>query len=143
MAPGNSPGLLTAYELNGSNGTFQIQLGSPTTRGLTYDAINVTTLLTLGANTAFTFETLGNYAFASGDTYDLFNWGSADMTAFNLSVLQAALPSLASTPDLSWNVSQFTLDGTVSVSTVPEPSTGVLFSAGLIALIGLRLARKK
>ena len=143
VAPGNSPGLLTAYELNGSNGTFQFQLGAPTTRGVTYDAINVTNLLTLGANTAFTFETIDSYTYADGNTYDLFDWGSADMSAFNVAVLEAALPSLASTPDLSWNVSQFTLDGTVSVSTVPEPSASVLFAIGVAGLIGTRMYNRK
>jgi autotransporter-associated beta strand protein len=143
LAPGNSPGLLSAYELNGSNGTFQFQLGAPTTRGITYDAINVTSALTLGANTNFTFETLDNYVYAGGDTYDLFDWGSADMSAFNISVLEAALPSLASTPDLSWNVSQFTLDGTVSVSSVPEPSTGSLMAFAVASLITLKVMRRK
>jgi autotransporter-associated beta strand protein len=143
VAPGNSPGLLSAYELNGSNGTFQFQLGAPTTRGITYDAINVTSLLTLGANTAFTFETLDNYTYADGNTYDLFDWGSADMSAFNVSVLESALPSLASTPDLSWNVSQFTLDGTVSVSSVPEPSTGSLIAFAVASLITLKVIRRK
>ena len=143
VAPGNSPGLLTAYELNGSNGTFQFQLGAPTTRGVTYDAINVTNLLTLGANTAFTFETIDSYTYADGNTYDLFDWGSADMSAFDVAVLEAALPDLASTPDLSWNVSQFTLDGTVSVSTVPEPSASVLFAIGVAGLIGTRMYNRK
>jgi autotransporter-associated beta strand protein len=123
VAPGNSPGLLSAYELNGSNGTFQFQLGAPTTRGITYDAINVTSLLTLGANTNFTFEVLDNYNFSNGDSYDLFDFGSIDATNFDVSVIQNALPSLANTPDLSWNVSQFTLDGSVSVSIIPEPTT--------------------
>ena len=143
VAPGNSPGLLTAYELNGSNGTFQFQLGAPTTRGVTYDAINVTSLLTLGANTAWTFETLDNYSYADGNTYDLFDWGTADMSTFDVAVLQAALPSLASTPDLSWNVSQFALDGSVSVSSVPEPSTGTLMVLGAASLITLRVMRRK
>ena len=121
VAPGNSPGLLTAYELNGSNGTFLFQLGAPTTRGVTYDAINVTNLFTLGTNTAFTFETLDNYVYADGNTYDLFDWGSADMSAFNTAVLEAALPDLntASTA-LTWDVSEFTMNGTVSV--IPEPT---------------------
>jgi fibronectin-binding autotransporter adhesin len=143
VAPGNSPGLLTANALNGSNGTFQFQLGAPTTRGVTYDAIYVTSLLTLGANTAFTFETLDNYAYADGNTYDLFDWGTADMSTFNVSVLEAALPSLASTPDLSWNVSSFTLDGSVSVSSVPEPSTGSLMMFAITGLVALRVMRRK
>jgi autotransporter-associated beta strand protein len=122
ISAGNSAGLLTMNSLNASDGNFVFELGAPSFRGITYDAIDVSGLLTLGTDTAFTFETLNNYAFADGDTYDLFNWGSADMTNFNVSVLEAALPSLASTPDLAWNVSQFTLDGSVSVSIIPEPT---------------------
>jgi autotransporter-associated beta strand protein len=142
VAPGNSPGLLTANALNASNGTFQFQLGAPTTRGVTYDAINVTNLLTLGANTAFTFETLGNYAYADGNIYDLFDWGSADMSTFDVAVLEAALPNL-NTPstDLKWNVSNFTMDGTVGV--IPEPSTGSLMVFGIASLITLKAMRRR
>ena len=142
VAPGNSPGLLTAYELNGSNGTFQFQLGAPTTRGVTYDAINVTSLLTLGANTAWTFETLDNYAYADGNIYDLFDWGSADLSTFDVAVLEAALPNL-NTPstDLKWNVSNFTMDGTVGV--IPEPSTGSLMVFGIASLITLKVMRRR
>jgi autotransporter-associated beta strand protein len=122
ISAGNSAGLLSMNSLDASNGNFIFELGAPSSRGITYDAIDVSSLLTLGTDTDFTFETLNNYVFADGDTYDLFNWGSADMTNFNVSVLEAALPSLASTPDLSWNVSQFTLDGSVSVSIIPEPT---------------------
>jgi hypothetical protein len=128
--------------LNGSNGTFQFQLGAPTTRGVTYDAINVTSLLTLGANTAWTFETLDNYAYADGNTYDLFDWGTADMSTFDVAVLQAALPDLnTASTDLKWNVSNFTTDGTINV--IPEPSTGSLMILGLASLIGLRVMRRK
>ena len=142
VAPGNSPGLLTAYELNGSNGTFQFQLGAPTTRGVTYDAINVTSLLTLGANTAWTFETLDNYAYADGNTYDLFDWGTADMSTFDSAVLLAALPDLnTASTDLKWNVSNFTMDGTVGV--IPEPSTGSLMTFAITGLIALRVMRRK
>jgi autotransporter-associated beta strand protein len=142
VAPGNSPGLLSAYELNGSNGTFQFQLGAPTNRGITYDAINVTSLLTLGTNTAFTFETLDNYAYADGNIYDLFDWGSTDMSSFDVAVLEAALPNL-NTPstDLKWNVSNFTMDGTVGV--IPEPSTGSLMAFAVAGLITLKVIRRK
>jgi autotransporter-associated beta strand protein len=143
VAPGNSPGLLSAYELNGSNGTFQFQLGAPTTRGITYDAINVTSALTLGANTNFTFETLDNYVYADGNTYDLFDWGSADMSAFNVSVLEAALPTLNSN-ELIWDTTSFTTDGLVSVvSNVPEPSALQLFGIGLISLLACHRINKR
>jgi len=143
VAPGNSPGLLTAYELNGSNGTFQFQLGVPAIRGTTYDTINITNLLTLGVNTNFTFEVLDNYNFASGDSYDLFNFGSIDTTGFDITKLDVALPTLNST-DLSWNTSSFTTDGIVSVvANVPEPSALQLFGLGLISLLACHRINKR
>jgi hypothetical protein len=141
VAPGNSPGLLTAYELNGSNGTFQFQLGAPTTRGTTYDAINVSTLLTLGANTAFTFETLNSYTYAMGDVYDLFDFASIDVSAFDNAVLLAALPDLdTANSNLTWDVNSFNTDGIVNV--IPEPSVFSLLLGGATVLIGLRIVRR-
>ena len=141
VAPGNSPGLLTAYELNGSNGTFAFQLSAPTTRGVTYDAIDVQTLLTLGANTAFTFETLNSYTYAMGDTYDLFNFNAIQASAFDSATLLAALPDLdTSNSNLEWNVTNFTTDGVVNV--IPEPSTASLLLGGSIGLIVIRLIRR-
>ena len=141
VAPGNSPGLLTAYELNGSNGTFQFQLGAPTTRGTTYDAINVSTLLTLGANTAFTFETLNSYTYAMGDVYDLFDFASIDVSAFDNAVLLAALPDLdTANSNLTWDVNSFNADGIVNV--IPEPSVFSLLLGGATVLIGLRIVRR-
>ena len=138
VAPGNSPGLLSAYELNGSNGTFQFQLGAPTTRGITYDAINVTSLLNLGANTNFIFETLDNYVYVLGDSYDLFNFGSIDTTGFDITTLDVALPTLSSS-DLTWDTTSFTTDGMVNVvASVPEPSTLQMFGLGLISLLACR-----
>ena len=143
VAPGNSPGLLTAYDLNGSNGTFAFQIGAPTTRGVTYDAINVTNLLTFGSNSNFTFEVLDTYNFSSGDSYDLFNFGSIDATNFDITKLDIALPTLNST-DLSWNTSSFTTDGIVSVvANVPEPSAIQLFGIGLISLLACRRISKR
>jgi len=125
VAPGNSPGLLTAANLDASNGGFVFQLGAPTTRGVTYDAIDVQGLLTLGANTLWTFQVDGGYSFQMNDSYDLFNWGSVATTGFDVSVLQAALPNLdTANTALQWDVSNFTMDGTVSV--IPEPTVADL-----------------
>ena len=121
VAPGNSPGLLTASSLDASNGSFLFQLGAPTTRGITYDAIDVTNLLKLGTNTTWIFQVDGGYTFQQNDTYDLFNWGSVDTTGFDIAVLQAALPDLnTANTNLAWDVSEFTMNGNVSV--IPEPT---------------------
>lgn len=121
VAPGNSPGLLTASSLDASNGAFIFELGAPTTRGITYDAIDVTNLLKLGSNTTWTFQVDGGYTFQQNDAYDLFHWGSIDTTGFDIATFTTALPDLnTANTNLSWDVSTFTMNGTVSV--IPEPT---------------------
>jgi hypothetical protein len=134
LAPGNSPGLLTVANLNGNNGIFAFELGAPTNRGVTYDAIDVSGLLTLGSQTTWLFSVLDNYAYQNTDAYDLFNFGSIDAAAFDSTVLLAALPTLDA--GLQWNVSSFTTDGVVNV--IPEPSVSTLFLGGAICLAILR-----
>jgi len=142
VAPGNSPGLLTTSSLDASNGGFLFQLGAPTTRGVTYDAIDVTNLLTLGTNTTWQFQVDGGYSFQMNDTYDLFDWGSIDTTGFDIAVLQAALPDLnTATTDLKWDTNTFTTDGTIMV--IPEPSAGSLAIFAAASLLGLRAIRRK
>ena len=133
ISAGNSAGLLSMNTLNASNGNFIFEIGSPSTRGVTYDAIDVTSLLTLGADTNFIFEVLNNYNFSSGDSYDLFNFASIDATNFDITKLDVALPTLSSN-ELAWNTSSFITDGMVSVITVPEPSLFQMLGLGLISL---------
>ena len=142
ISAGNSAGLLSMNSLNASNGNFIFELGAPSSRGITYDAIDVTTSLTLGAGTDFTFEVLDNYVFSIGDSYDLFNFGSIDTTGFDITKLDIALPTLSSN-ELAWNTSSFTTDGMVSVITVPEPSLFQMFGLGLISLFVCRRINKR
>ena len=142
VSAGNSAGLLSMNSLNASNGNFVFEIGSPTTRGVTYDAIDVTSLLTLGTDTDFTFEVLDNYNFSSGDSYDLFNFASIDATNFDITKLDVALPTLSSN-ELAWNTSSFITDGMVSVITVPEPSLFQMFGLGLISLFVCRRINKR
>ena len=142
VSAGNSAGLLSMNSLNASNGNFVFEIGSPTTRGVTYDAIDVTSLLTLGADTNFTFEVLDNYNFSSGDSYDLFNFASIDATNFDITKLDVALPTLSSN-ELAWNTSSFITDGMVSVIAVPEPSLFQMFGLGLISLFVCRRINKR
>ena len=141
VSPGNSPGLLTASSLDASNGSFLFQLGAPTTRGTTYDAIDVTGLLTLGANTTWQFQIDSAYSFQMNDSYDLFNWGTLDAATFDSNTLLTALPDLnTATTDLKWNVDNFTTDGSVMV--IPEPSPFGLLVLGGTALYALRRLRR-
>ena len=142
VSAGNSAGLLSMDTLNASNGNFVFEIGSPTTRGVTYDAIDVTSLLTLGTDTDFTFEVLNNYVFSIGDSYDLFNFGSVDATGFDITKLDVALPTLSSN-ELAWNTSSFITDGMVSVIAVPEPSLLQMFGIGLISLIACHRINKR
>jgi len=142
VSAGNSAGLLSMDTLNASNGNFVFEIGAPTTRGVTYDAIDVTSLLTLGTDTDFTFEVLDNYNFSSGDSYDLFNFASIDATNFDITKLDVALPTLNSN-ELAWNTSSFITDGMVSVIAVPEPSLLQMFGIGLISLIACHRINKR
>ena len=143
ISAGNSAGLLSMNSLNASNGNFIFELGAPSSRGLTYDAIDVTTSLTLGTGTDFTFEVLDNYVFSIGDSYDLFNFASIDATGFDITKLDVALPTLSSN-ELVWDTTSFTTDGLVSVvSNIPEPSALQLFGIGLISLIACHRINKR
>jgi len=129
IAAGNSPGLLSMTSLNGSNGTFAFELGAPTTRGVTYDAMDVSGLLTLGSNTTWTFSVHNNYAFQLNDTYDLMDWGALDASTFDSNTLQAALPDLdTANTGLTWDINSFTTNGTIGV--IPEPSAASLMVLG-------------
>jgi autotransporter-associated beta strand protein len=143
ISAGNSAGLLSMNSLNASNGNFIFELGAPSSRGVTYDAIDVTTLLTLGADTNFTFQVLDNYNFSSGDSYDLFNFASIDATNFDITKLDIALPTLSSN-ELIWDTTSFTTDGMISVvASVPEPSALQLFGIGLISLLACHRINKR
>ena len=141
LSPGNSPGLLTMNSLDASNGNLLFQLGAPTTRGVTYDAVNVQNLLTLGQNTTWQFQIDSGYVFQLNDSYDLFNWGSIDTTGFDISVLNAALPNLDTVNSgLQWETSSFTTDGMISV--IPEPSPFGLLVLGGTVLYALRRLKR-
>lgn len=145
IAPGNSPGVLSMASLAGTNGTFLFEIGAPTTRGNTYDGIDVTGALTLGSGSLFDFTKLDSYAFKSGDSYDLFNWGSLVTGSADAAILQnlqtALNADLALTGDLSWDVNSFLTTGAISV--IPEPSSQLLMMLGMAGLVGIRAIRRK
>jgi autotransporter-associated beta strand protein len=147
LSPGSSPGLLTAASLDASSsGKFFFEIGAPTSRGLTYDAINVGGLLTLSSSTVFNFSAWNSYTFQVSDAYDLLDWGNADFgsgaTAFDSSTLLTSLnQDLALGAGMQWDVSTFTTDGKITVA-VPEPSSGALLMMGFAMLVGIRALRR-
>ena len=141
LSPGNSPGLLSMNILDASNGNLIFELGASTSRGITYDAIDVTNLLKLGLNTTWNFSIYNNYTFQLNDTYDLFNWSTLDSSNFDNNTLLNALPDLdTANTNLRWDVNNFIIDGTVMV--IPEPSSSILILMSLGSLIILRSLKK-
>lgn len=100
------------FELNGIN------------RGIDFDAINISGLLTLDGAIVVTGS-----GFASGNSYDLLDWNTIDYSGFNLST-DLFLPTLAGA--LTWDTSRFLIDGTIAV--VPEPSTYALLGLSIFVL---------
>ena len=131
LAPGNSAGLLRATSLDARTGTFFFELGAPTQRGITYDALDISGEVSLSASTLFEFTNSASYAFQIGNTFDLIDWGSAQFNNFSSSTLLTALnEDVGLSSGLAWDVSTFTTDGKVQV--VPEPS-----SLSLLCVTGL------
>jgi autotransporter-associated beta strand protein len=131
LAPGNSAGLLRATSLDARMGTFLFELGAPTQRGITYDALDISGEVSLSASTLFDFTNPASYAFQNGNTFNLIDWGSAQFNDFSSSTLLTALNAdVGLSSGLAWDVSTFTTDGKIHV--IPEPS-----SFSLICLAGL------
>ena len=135
---GNGPYDTPAGSNNGYFGeAFSFTINAPTTFrfGLTVDT---------AANGLYAPDYVGVYSARTGTVLStqLTRDGNPDMAVFEIEALV----------NESFTVSVWQLAGTQSIApfslatfdaVIPEPSTGVLFSAGLIALIGLRLSRKK
>lgn len=138
LVAGGQVGRGTGHGLVDVEGAFHLQGSGDLvldvdglTRGVTYDALDVSGLFTLDGSVIVS----SNYVFALNDSLNLIDFGSIDASGFNMSNLM--LPTLAG--GLTWNTSNFTTDGTVSV--VPEPSTALLIFGGS-AVLGLLRRRR-
>ncbi len=115
-SPGSSPTLATLATFNqGSSGTLIMELEG-LARGTGYDAMNVSGSLTFGGT--LQVSTIGGFSPAAGNSFNLFDWGSASGVFSTLT-----LPGLDA--GLSWDTSSLYTTGVLSVSgsAVPEPST--------------------
>jgi autotransporter-associated beta strand protein len=70
-------------------------------------------------------------ALQSGDTFDLFTFGSETGTFSTIN-----LPTLDSS--LTWDTSQLTTTGIIDVTVVPEPATVAIIGLGGLAALGIR-----
>lgn len=142
LAPGSSPGLLT-FSANltlGDSATTTMEVGAATTRGTTYDGINVGNLLTYDG--ALSLVLSGTYETATWNLFDFVSQGG-DFNTVSLS--GSYVGSLSRVDDLwsgvvggqSWSFDQATGD----LSVVPEPGTAVL--AGLGGLMVVYMVRRK
>lgn len=138
LAPGNSPGLLTLLgDLTLSSSSAITMEIAGTTRGSGYDALNIGGLLTLDGTVSVT----SGYAFAEGNSFELFNWGSIDSSGFNVAS-DLLLPDLSE--GLLWDTSSFLSNGVISITAVPEPSAyGLTILGSAMVVIWLVVRRNR
>lgn len=126
LAPGNSPGLLTfnsTLTLNSGSNTL-MEIGASTTRGGTYDAIDVVGALTYGGNPTLIFAS----PVGSDASWNLFDFGSQTGNFTNVLLTGAYAGSMTNSGGV-WELSSggndwsFTQSNGVLALVVPEPST--------------------
>ncbi|MCX6972338.1 MAG: autotransporter-associated beta strand repeat-containing protein [Verrucomicrobia bacterium] len=151
LSPGNSPGLLTFGSTLTLNGTTTMEI-SGAGRGTTYDAVNVTGLLTYGGNLTLTI------ASPIGDaTYDLFGGASAGALTQTLNFAGITFAgggaysgtwtyngtsSLWTAYSGGQNFSFDKATGDLIVA-VPEPATWALLAFSLTTVMVLRRRHRK
>lgn len=151
LAPGNSPGVLSFTSNLTLGGSTLLEIAG-TTRGTSYDGINVTGALTYGGTLAINFSS----TVSAGNTFDLFAGadgssapgGSGSFTG--VSIAGEYVASLTNNSGV-WTGSaggfdfvftQATGDLVVATSSVPEPSTYAAI-LGVLVLAGSVLKRRR
>ncbi len=139
-SPGDSPALVAhAGDLTLGAGNALMMEIAGFDRGTGYDALDVAGSLTFGGTLeVVTYGAFTPASFSAGQSFDLFNWGSATGTFSTLN-----LPDL-SAYGLAWDTSALYTNGVLSVtaSAIPEPSTYAAL-AGLAALSLVALRRRR
>jgi T5SS/PEP-CTERM-associated repeat protein len=131
IAPGFASGILefTGNLALESTSLFSMELGGTTASS--YDQINVAGSLDFDGT--LTVSLIDSFNPSGGDSFDLFDFGSASGTFSTVS-----LPTLAG--DLFWDTSDLYSLGTISVSAIPEPSV-ILLTLAACAMFWRRRSR--
>ncbi|MFA6175068.1 MAG: autotransporter-associated beta strand repeat-containing protein [Phycisphaerae bacterium] len=127
LSPGNSPGLLTVGSLvldSGSNTLMQID--TITTRGTTYDAIDVNNAVTFGGTLSIDLT-----GAATIGTYSLFGFASQSGTFSAINFLNAGAAG-------TFNYAA----GELSLTAIPEPAPWALLAFSLTTVLVFRRRRK-
>jgi autotransporter-associated beta strand protein len=112
LAPGNSPGILTAATVRFNTTStiagpvLSIELAG-TTPGIQYDQLRVTSALSLGGTLAVTL--INGFTPAAGNSFDILDWGTL---SGKFSSIQ--LPSLAA--PMGWDTSQLYTTGAITAT---------------------------
>lgn len=144
LAPGNSPGLLTAASLSlnpGSTTSFEI---NGTGRGTTFDAIDIASggTLQLGGTFGIAFGSV----LADSTVLDLFNFTTVSTGDFNSMTSTGSYAGTWSKTGEIWSLvsggqtlkfSEITGD----LSVIPEPATWMFVAIGLTVVLVLRRRR--
>jgi hypothetical protein len=165
LTPGNSPGLLTASEAiwaAGSTYNWEIDQASGGTAGLNWDVFSVVNALDLSALSSSAQMNLVLNSLPSVDDFNpnsAYSWVFAQAGSF----IGTGLANGANVTDL-FNITAGTFEGavlpttgfkvevgtdsvsnlrTLSLTTIPEPSTGSMLGLGFAGLVVTRLLRRK
>lgn len=145
IAPGvpGSPGTLVFTPANGnvvfaSTGSLQFELyGNGSNDKVTHAATGsgVLDFASMAAG-RISVSFAGGYTPALGHAFDLLDWSGVS----GLSTTQLNLSTAGFDPSWAWDTSQFTINGTLSVVLVPEPSRIATLAVGLS--VALRRRRR-
>ena len=127
VAPGNSPGTLTVNGdyFQGAGATLAIEIAGKAL----HDLLDVSGIITLNGG-SLDVLLLDGFNPAEGDIYDILDFSAIDGVGFD----SLNLPALAS--GLIWDTSDLMTAGSLSVSSVPEPSALMLMGIAMFTLLG-------